>query len=629
MSSRHFRTVAAAVVGLLLIPCVIWQLRARVVAASSDEPSPLPLFQWTLGEERTYHFIWDDLQHVRLSLPQSPNGETRLEGTLHLEGDLALQAVVIGPKSTQVSLRLLGLRRHQAVFAGQPMFPDEASVSKALPATAHALLDFDAQGALTQVRLSEEDPELFRYFAHTLASELFPSMLEARRRWSALEVTQTGEAESTFAFEDAKSRTLLRRRNHYTHLRSTTGQPSGTQTLSSFARFERDPDKRLAAVSVDETLEVATPHATPLLSRQLHLRLMFSTRAEKPLPPALAGREDIQKVGAVPVNATLARSLLRGQADGMTLDQVLDTLRGATSAGAIADLTRFAWRATAALQLEPERLPQLALYFRERETQPAMRELTLDLLSGAGTPEAQKQLTALLASTEAHAHAGAYALMVQRAGWVSHPTPETAQFLADLHRSATQAKDVGVERASAYALGALTSHLEATDPVARTNVLILSTDLAQATTPDAKQHALRALGNTNAEEVFGLARPELAAGDAEVRAAAATALRGVPRGEVTDALLGALPREKDRRVQASVLDSLTARKLDAKALQSLSEWVVTGNLASGADTELLELISQNLGAGPSVNRMLQSLSARQDLSSSSRARVIGLMAVTP
>ncbi|MFY2557094.1 HEAT repeat domain-containing protein [Corallococcus terminator] len=587
--------------------------------------SRLPLYQWTQGEERVYRFVWDDLQ--RVSLPMPASGEsTTIDGTLHLEGSLALQALEVRPTGTRLRLTLKSLERHEAILSGQALFPDAATLASHLPESASAWVELDARGALMAVRFSEAEPPMFRQLTQTLAAEMFPTELRDAAQWNAVESTQTGDVEAHFRFEGDGDARLTRRRSRYQKLRAAGESTPFQQDLRSLTRFERTPEGRLAGVFHDESLDASRPGGGALMSRRMRLRVDFASRELKPLLATGEAKSIIRLPSQIAFEGDPEVSLLRSQADGMTMDRVLQVLSSAKSAEAIADLDGFVRRAIAALKLEPERARELSAVFLRKGVSPGLRELTMDLLAGAGHAEAQATMRELLQSPVAREHEGAFGLMVQRAGFLREPEPETGRLLTAMHAQARAANDVATERASLYALGGVISHLSPGDPEVAKYVRPLEAALRDARSDEERMHALRALGNTGLESVLDQAGPHLRADSAEVRAAAAESLRRAPQEVATRMLLDSLDFEKVRDVQSALLDALDARTLDAADLERLRGWVVSGQLASGAESTLLNVITHRLDGSAPIYQMLQALALRPGQQSSVRARIMSLMA---
>ena len=627
-------TLVRGVAGLCALLCLgaifLWRSSSSQAAGAAEAQAShrLPLFRWRVGEAHTFHLVWDDLERVALPTSQGSGAAQQgmLEGTLHLEGELTLQALESRATGTRLRLTLRRLGRHEALFAGQALLPDAAAVQQHLPDTASAWLELDARGALQAVRFSEADPPLFRQFAQTLAAELFPSELRDEAGWTATESTQTGDVEAKFAFEGEDASRLTRGRTRYLKLRSAGAAVIAGQQLGSLTRFDRDAEGRLLAISQDELLDATGTDGRTLLSRRLRLRLTFQSRQMQPLAPAAEDKLLVRTPSQVAFEGDPELARLRGQANGMTVDELLETLEEAGNPEAIGSLDVFARRAIAALKLEPGRSQELSRLFLKAGTNPGQRELMLDLLVGAGHAEAQAVLRQLLQSPEAREHAGAYVLMVQRAGFLEQPEPETGAMLNRLLGRAKAEGDVNVERATSYALGAWSSHLKPESAEAREALRTLEAGLAQASGDEARAHALRALGGTGSERLLDVASPHLRSASADVRAAAVDALRRAPQELATRMLLDALDTEQDRAVQRALLDALNTRPLDAAALEHLRAWVVAGRLAAGEEPALLAVAAQHLEGGTPVFQMLQALSVRPGLQGSTRARVLSLMA---
>jgi hypothetical protein len=628
-------TLVRGVAGLSALLCLgavplWWSSRDAGPAVAVEAPEAsrrLPLFRWRVGEAHTFHLVWDDLTRVALPLPSTdaarPNA---LEGVLHLDGELTLQALEARATGTRLRLTLRRLARHEAMLAGQSMLPDAEAVRTHLPDTASAWLELDARGALQSVRFSDAEPPLFRQFAQTLAAELFPSELRDEASWTAKESTQTGEVEATFAFEGGDDSRLTRRRTRYLMLRAAGTAVVTNQELGSLTTFDRDAEGRLLAISQDEMLDASGADGRSLLSRRLRMRLTFQTREMQPLPPQGEAKAVVRTPSQIAFETDPETARLRGQANGMTVDALLATLEGAQEREGIPDLATFAWRAVAALKLEPERSQELARLFLKPGVKPGMRELMLDLLVGAGHAQAQATMRQLIQSPQAREHKGAYVLMVQRAGFVTAPEPEMGEMLNGLLAQARTEKDLPVERASSYALGAWSSHLAPDSAEARAAFRTLETSVAQAADDESRAHALRALGGTGAERVVDVATPHLRSESAEVRAGAADALRRAPQELATRILLDALDAETNRGVQRVLLDALNMRSLDAGALDRLRAWVVSGKLAAGEEPSVVAVAAQHLDGGTPVFQMLQALAVRKTLQGPTRAQVMSLMA---
>ncbi|MFP2905842.1 HEAT repeat domain-containing protein [Pyxidicoccus sp. 3LFB2] len=631
MSRSRLALLPAALVTLLLAGALLaWNvyrpsLPGAVTEVFAERASRLPLTRWTPGEERTYRFVWDDLQRVELPVPTGGE-DSALTGTLHLDGELTLQAIEVRATGTRLRLGLKQLDRHEATVSGQALFPDAASVQAQLPASASAWLELDARGALLAARFSEAEPPMFRQLAQTLAAELFPTELRDAAEWHAVESTQTGEVEAHFRFEGDEASRLTRRRARYQSLRAAGPVKAFQQTLSSLTHFERAPDGHLAAVSHDESLEATRTDGRPLLSRRMRLRVTFSTREQKPLPTQAEDKPIVRTPSQIAFEGDPELALLNSQADGMTVDEALEVLAAAGDPDAIPEPGRFARRAIAALKLAPERAHELARVFQRKDARPALRELMLDLLAGAGHAQAQATMRELIQSPEAREHPAAHALMVQRAGFLESPEPETGRMLAELHARARASGDTSSERASSYALGALVSHLPPGAPEVTEYLGLLEDSLARAESAEARLHSLRALGNTGTERVLELTVPHLRAEEADVRAAAAEALRRSPQEVATRMLLDALETERERAVQSALLDALDARALGIPELERLRAWVVAGRLAPGAEATLLNVLSHRLDGSAPVVQMLQALSLRPGQQPATRARVLAMMA---
>ncbi|RYZ36605.1 MAG: HEAT repeat domain-containing protein, partial [Myxococcaceae bacterium] len=136
-------TLVRGVAGLGALVCLgalpFWLSESSPSAATvqaSASVHRLPLFRWRVGEAHTFHLVWDDLTRVALPMPAQDAKAQELEGVLHLDGELTLQALETRATGTRLRLTLRRLARHEATLSGQALLPDAAALQAHLPDTA-------------------------------------------------------------------------------------------------------------------------------------------------------------------------------------------------------------------------------------------------------------------------------------------------------------------------------------------------------------------------------------------------------------------------------------------------------------------------------------------------------------
>lgn len=263
------------------------------------------------------------------------------------------------------------------------------------------------------------------------------------------------------------------------------------------------------------------------------------------------------------------------------------------------------WRnaAFALLRLNPKECEELGLVFEEERTSDETRLLVLDLLAGAATFEAQVVMRRLLALAVARRNNRTFATFVQRLGFVEHPDGPTLRFLMSVYAE-SRGEPADVRAACAYALGAAAGQAYASgdlDAAVRASDT-LRRHLLQAGTASEKSSLVTALGNaglpTDAPVLVRFAHDS----EAQVRAAAALALRKIPTPEARSQLV-ALLADGERRVAECALVALSEQSLEDDELDRLAELVLGGRTALALDIRILQImLAQRPRLQPSPGR---------------------------
>ena len=251
------------------------------------------------------------------------------------------------------------------------------------------------------------------------------------------------------------------------------------------------------------------------------------------------------------------------------------------------------WRAAAAvlLRVAAGEVDALVVAFEAPTTREETRAAVLELLAGAGTPEAQAAMRRCLSSHLARRSSVVFADLVQRLGRIAAPEPATLRYLETVYGEA-RTESEGVRAACAYALGASAGNArqagEEAGAVAATEPL--RHDLLEARTTGWRRVLVLALGNAGL--TVDLAAIVGAAADSEptVRAAAAVALRCLDARGARGQLLTMLA-DVDPRVAEGALAALAMHALDEGELERLATSVIEGATAPALDAGLLRLLT--------------------------------------
>jgi HEAT repeat protein len=293
--------------------------------------------------------------------------------------------------------------------------------------------------------------------------------------------------------------------------------------------------------------------------------------------------------------------MLALRVDGLTAEQLQDTLLKFANGGLLPDHNRFLWRATGLLKAHPELLVQMEALFHNAALESRGRQLVLDLLVGTGTPQAQAVLRSVLASRTAQADPN-FVMFYQRLGLVAAPDEKTVATAAEHYRSP------GPEGrpAAVYSYGAvLGNRLAQGDLLAKGMANAVLKDLHEARTPQEQVLLLMALGNAGVPEQSADIATFASSGDALVRRATANALRKDMDPQVTSVLAG-MVSDVETDVQRRALMSLQGRELDAAGWRALTAAVQAGGLGEASFEVLLDVVSTSVHV-PEARQVLEAL----------------------
>lgn len=250
------------------------------------------------------------------------------------------------------------------------------------------------------------------------------------------------------------------------------------------------------------------------------------------------------------------------------------------------------WRTAAftILRLNPKECETLGRVFEDEEVDGDRRVLVLDLLAGAGTFEAQVVMRRLLALAIARRDKKMFVTFVQRLGFVDHPDGPTLRFLMSV-LAESRSEEVEIRAACAYALGAAAGNAyRAGDHDAAVRASdVLRRDLLRSATAREKAAFVTALGNAGIPHDAPTVMRFVHDAEAQVRAAAALALRLVEAPEAKTKLLEMIT-DADEKVAHSALVGLSAHRLDEDDLDRLAELVLAGRTSLSLDGAILRLV---------------------------------------
>jgi HEAT repeat protein len=321
------------------------------------------------------------------------------------------------------------------------------------------------------------------------------------------------------------------------------------------------------------------------------------------------------------IDPKVREQLLTQQVAGLTPEKLFATLELGARGGVVPDHNHFLVQATGLLEQRPELCAKMVEVFQSPQFDIQGRALVLDLLANTGTPAAQEALTKALSTPEARGDTQ-YSMLLNRMALVTEPTVDTVRFLETTYGQ-TQGD---VHATSAYMLGATAGALYRSEHSGEALAAVerLASDLRAAKSPRDQVGLLMSLGNAGVPEQTGTIVSYAQAEFPEVRRAAAKALRKIQTPQAQAALMslvgdGAIP------VQATAMESLGRRKLDAPSLVELRNLVISSGVRPENFHALVTLVEPYLATDPAVRDILEFLLTQDVQDRQIRTRIRGLL----
>jgi len=258
--------------------------------------------------------------------------------------------------------------------------------------------------------------------------------------------------------------------------------------------------------------------------------------------------------------------------------------------------------------MHPELCQQLVPLFDDAKVGPAGRNMIVDLLASVGHAQAQQALRDILQGKAAREDR-AFPLLYQRLSLVQNPDPQTMKFVSTQYQS-TQGP---AHHAAMYSLGSAAGHRyragdhEGGLAAARQ----LERDLAAARDPAEREYLLESLGNAGLAEQAATIQSYASSTDANVRLAAANALRKMQGVQVQQTLMG-MVSDADPMVAEQAMLSLAKTELTQEMLSSLAALVAARSIGERSYEVLVTLLQPYQGRSPTVTEIFQSILS-QDL----------------
>lgn len=545
---------------------------AAAAAAGAPTATALPRAGWERGIEYVHALDYQ----FGLAAEASPSPQQPL---LHAAGQWKSVVVERQRDSVKLAVQLQGVKIDA---------PDEAGAKLVIPTTLSLAqpfyVEYDARGRALRLYLRPDIDTLALGILRELVSiSQFSSPASPSTTWQSLEADQAGEYRADYrSLGQAK---YSRAKTGYVRAAAAQGSAAiaGVTPVirQATAKFRLDDWGRTASLEALHVL--VTPDVgggVGVVSRsELRLTLLSQRRgAEIPAPltglvPVSVMADPSELVGAD------TDSQLVGDATVSSLLAELARLPADDRGGSVALQRRLA----ALFRLRPDAIAEAMAQLDDRNA-----SIILGALGEAGTPAAQRAVASVASDDRLDETRRQMAVDAMLS--VQHPTAELREGLARARKS----QHPDLRSNASLMLGVMAARDE--EPSAAKGIVEeLSRDAQNAETTGERIDAISSLGNTRSDAALPALADAMDEEDAELRSAAASALRFVPDAGADQLLSKALTSDKDPGVRRAALVAAGYRAYDplASALETVSKHDPDAAVRSQAVSTLSSIAHQD------------------------------------
>ena len=538
-----------------------------------------------------------DVEVASRSHARAINGAV-FEGELHLRGALCIEGVEPRAESARAMVSICDVDRvqwevmHQDVLA--PLGEDSMLTSGGV------VVDIAPDGTFSSPQWRKATTEQAQSLLHTLLPELMVEVEPQVDAWERNHPNSVGDGRILYQLnaEDGAHYHLTRGRPEYLAFVSDGFNPSEHQ-LSNRYEIEMSDRGHLVALEGGEDL-IPAESAASSLKQESRFRLMLRHISPTSRTFVEEQRMELSSIGGHLVTKGTRQRLLESQAQGFTREQMNHDLALYAAGGTMPGGNRWLWQAEGLLKLNPSYAEDLVPLFLSEAMNHQGRKYIFDVLSSAGTPEAQAVMRSLVETETFRVDIANRVAMLQDFMFLKEPTDESLRFMIEQYREnqGEDAASLEAKRAMAYSLGGMAKSFAEYGLLdeAQSALQPLREDLTEAEDRIAQQVLVAALGNAGLEEDVETI-VEFAQSDApELRFTAAIALRHIPNDEAREALVE-LGKDVNGEVQRKAFQLLEDMDLTAKEFRSLCDGVSPVAMTKGGQLDYGKFLLGQMNPG--------------------------------
>lgn len=532
------------------------------------------------------------------------SGMATISSRIDLDAELVLSSYGTYNGNFLLGISLADVRRHEFVYNGAEVMPDEAAFDKALGGQEGWIL-MRPDGQILSVNFRPEAPVVAKTFLKTIVGELQVQLQSGVPSWKRREVNRRGVGMVGYAVGSrgwGRGATVKKERSNYSslsYLRSLEAQIEASGGYEA----ELSPKGYIAAMTGSETVTATNESGAPLYSFRGSVDLSFLGAEEFELSDgfSLVGiikTTESYGLGQTVHNEQLTRENYFKIAKGLSREE-FSRLAEEVNAGRLsgdAALSSLVWRGHGLLGLDPSFAVTIKEVFDQERTSSDLKRLLMTMLTSHSHPQAQQAVRDIIGS-DAMRKDRRYLDMLQETAMIEHPETATLDTVRDLMRNGKK----GEKYASAYTMGGMVQTLQEegrTDEARRYNDELVS-ELRNAQSDEDRQRLLIGLANAGMEENAAVVRDHMHDPNDETRVSAAMALRKTA-DETSNELLDEMTSDGNEVVRNTALLMLSKRQNDATQLEKVKQRIENGEITEANYFMVLSLLSANIAKYPAL-----------------------------
>ena len=566
--------IGGTLIGLSIAFLALFQF-ASDASYESPQSKTFQGIHYKAGHTYTYNL---DLRVQSLAVLES--GEMR--GNLELDGKLCIDGLA-PEEERKILVRFCETPALKWLLSGQDV--GQAALSAGDIREGGAVVRLASDGRATSIAWLPHTSEAAQNLIHGLVPEIAVQVRNDEVTWTREEVNALGVSEArttTLGWRDAHLH-FEKSRLGYRSFHGFGFSGSDHETLARYD-FSVSSEGHLDTIGGTEKIEPNKAGRTLKQDSSLKLKLLHRSVTTRKNP-------DLTKLSpgvlGVPSTSKVTQDrLLRNRVGTMTPASFKKDLTDFAAAGTMPGGNKWFWQAEGLLTLYPELALDLIPIFESPTMNTMGRELLMDLLSGAGSAEAQEAMRQIAKGEAILLDYAGEVAMLQRFMFLKEPTPDTLAFLSEYYRTLQAAGRSREEarRAVGFTLGGLAGMMKRAGLESDAEALTadIRSELAGAERMSQKQALVAALGNAGLEADVDAIVEVAETGDSGCRFAAAIALRTVPNEKARRTLVE-LGQDENMQVLRKSIQVMEKLDLTKKELKRLDEGL-RGRIGSGPES---------------------------------------------